>query len=92
MKTFEDLMRLITQEIKMNDGKVLKYKFHLDTRYQWLSMYEEAYENGKEHKKEIISHLSVKTFAELQCAYWTVWTNGRSRNTKSPENDLIFEG
>ena len=77
MKTIADLFELILNETNANEGKLVKYTFNIDTRYNWVSMYEGADIKGYE-QKQIISMQSIETPEQLQQVYWTIYNNGRS--------------
>lgn len=77
MKTISDLFELILNETNANDGMLVKYTFIIDTRYNWVSMYEKAEIKGYE-SKEIFNMESIATPEKLQQVYWTIYNNGRS--------------
>lgn len=92
MKTITDLMRLITKEIEMNEGKLLQYTFDIDFSRQTISMGEYAnitsWDTGepvtrREHEKRIINFESFNTPEKLQLIYWTIFCNGRSAMEKT---------
>lgn len=88
MKTIKDLFELILAEEMLNENKVTQYTFNINTRYNWVCMdvYRTAYEideNGCEEQvlklyENVLSNASIKTPAELQQVYWTIYNNGRS--------------
>ena len=80
MKTIKDLFELIAKETEMNEDKRLEYLFDINTRYQWLSMYVNY--NCEGHEIEtIFSNLKIETPEEIQLAYWSIYNNGRSKNS-----------
>jgi hypothetical protein len=93
MKTLKDLINLIAEEAANSEGKMVKYEFMLDTRFNWLSIDQvilnpsaEA-EEDREQRTGICTHLHIETPAHIQQAFWTVWTNGRSQHKEDrPEN------
>ena len=46
MKTLKDILLLIADQEEKNKNKMLKYKFELNTRYNWLSLYQVASKEG----------------------------------------------
>lgn len=80
MKTLKDLFDLILSETEMSIDKASIYTFDLNTQYGWLSMYNEVFDGDETKERTIFQNMSIKTEAELQMAYWTVYNNGRSKN------------
>jgi tRNA-dihydrouridine synthase len=77
MKTLKDLFELINRETELNDGKILKHSFEINTKHNWVSMYN-VYKLSDEVKEEtIINNESIKTPEKLQQVYWTIYNNGR---------------
>lgn len=92
MKTINDLMQLISKEIELNEGKLVKYSFNVDTDDMFLTMKEHAeitnWDSGqpvteKKHAKTIFSFERYNTPEKLQYLYWKVFINGRSGIEKS---------
>lgn len=75
MKTLADLFSLIAEQTNKNDGMGVKYVFDVNTRYNWVSMYELVPVLEKE--KDVFSHLSIETPEQLQQVYWTIFNSGR---------------
>lgn len=87
MKTLTDLLELITSETKMNEGKMHKYTFEINTEHLHVSMFEhaESFDYEKECEKifaqdTIFRMESIKNPAEIQLVYWKIHNHGRSRN------------
>ena len=79
MKTFKDLLNLISAETEQNNGKIVNYFFDINTRYNWLSMYEiHNIENGAE-PKTLINTQKIETEAQIQLVYWTIYSLGRTQ-------------
>jgi hypothetical protein len=86
MKTLKDLFELINKETELNENKLLKNYFSVDTRYKWVGMrqiseYGEILGQKPEDTEEVIfSHKSIKTPEELQEVYWTIYNKGRLKS------------
>ena len=85
MKTLKDLFELINRETELNEGKMLKITFSIDTQYNWCSMtkiYEYAECMGtkpEDQIEKVFSNKSIKTPEELQEVYWTIYNSGRAK-------------
>ncbi len=97
MKTLADLMNLITEETRMNEGKICKYVFDISTQYHWCSMKEiadlpECSDDEKKPRKvrDIFTHESIATSAEIQKVFWLIWTNGRHDHLEIKENENLW--
>ena len=80
MKTLKDILLLIADQEEKNKNKMLKYKFELNTRYNWLSLYQIASKEGDiygEEIRDIFNSLSIATPEAIQQAYWTAYNNTR---------------
>jgi hypothetical protein len=86
MKTLTDLLELIAKETELSKGKLVEYRFSLDMIHNWLSMVQvvDLVEETKE--TPVFEYQKIETVAELQLAYWLIWTNGRSKHEDTPEN------
>lgn len=81
MKNLKDLFDLILKETELNNGKQCTFHFSVDTKHQWVSMYQcHNLEGVKDNT--IFCNLSIKSESELQLVYWTIFNNGRSRDLK----------
>jgi len=78
MKKLSDLFALILTETEMNNGKMSKYFFSVDTYYGWVSMTNKMYIGDEEKEQVIFSHMCINTESSLQQVYWTIYNNGRS--------------
>jgi tRNA-dihydrouridine synthase len=77
MKTLKDLLELINKETQLNEGKMLQNVFDINTRYNWVSMYQ-VYNLIDDVKEEtIINNGSIETPEKLQQVYWTIYNKGR---------------
>ena len=82
MKTLSDLLNLITQEIELNENKMVNFVFDIDTRYNRIAfnkLYPEVKNKeftGKDTTEKILD-IRVKTPASIQEAYWIIYNNGR---------------
>lgn len=86
MKTLKDLFELINKETELNEGKLMKNVFSVDTRYNWCSMYK-VYEFGEvmgvkpdAKEEKVFSMKGFKTPEELQEVYWTIYNVSRTKN------------
>ena len=86
MKTLTDLLELITSETRMNEGKMNKYTFEIDTNKLWVSMFEhaESFNYEKECDERFAENTiflmeGIKNPAEIQMVYWTIHNRGRSK-------------
>lgn len=87
LKTLQDVFDLIMSETTLNEGKLVKYTFDINTHYGWISMYQVIPtfdENGietetKEIPKSIFTNIGLNTVPEIQLAYWSIFVNGRNR-------------
>ena len=77
MKTLKDILLLIADQEEKNKNMVLKFKFELDTRYNWLSLCQVVNLEDGEEVKDIFSHLSIETPEAIQQAYWTAYNSTR---------------
>lgn len=75
MKNLNDLFQLIQNETEMNEGKLVKNTFSIDTHYMWVSMWRQA---GDDEPMPLMSTMSIRHEHELQLAYWTIVDQGRT--------------
>lgn len=81
MKNLKDLFDLILKETELNNGKQCTYHFSIDTKYNWVSMYQ--CHNIEGYKDEtILCNVSIKSESELQLVYWTIFNKCRSKDLK----------
>ena len=79
MKNLKDLFDLVLKETELNNGKQCTYHFCIDTKYNWLSMYQCHNLDGIEDEI-IMRSESFGTKEELQLVYWTIYNKGRVRH------------
>ena len=77
MKTLKDILLLIADQEEKNKNMMLKYKFDLNTRYNWLSLYQVINTEDGEEVRDVFSSLSIATPEAIQQAYWTAYNNTR---------------
>lgn len=77
MKTEQNLLELIDQEVAANEGKAVKYEFLVDVRAKMLSMRRLVKEGIGWAPEVIIDRMPFVTESQVQQAYWTIWNNGR---------------
>lgn len=78
MKTIADLFELILKETELNEGKLVQHQFDINTKYNYVSMYNHVDIEGRE-TEEVFSRIYFDTPEQLQLAYWTIYNNGRLR-------------
>lgn len=89
MKTLRDLLNLITEEIILNQDRLVNYEFKVDTRFNWVDFDKvspkviDGEVSTTEVNREAILHTArIDTPEQIQVAYWTIYTNGRVQHEK----------
>lgn len=92
MFSMTELLMLVASELEMNKNKVVKYEFELNTYFQNMRMFSVTDMNSEDAKREEIFNTRLETPADIQHAYWSIWTLGRSRTFDNlPTNKPITE-
>lgn len=89
MKTLRDLLNLITEEIILNQDRLVQYEFKVDTRFNWVDFDKaspkvigDEVSTTEVDRKAILKCASIDTPEKIQVAYWTIYTNGRVQHEK----------
>lgn len=77
MKTLKDLFELINLQTELNIGKVVKFTFEINTRYNWVSMYRETDLTSETKIETILSNESIQRDCDIQLVYWTIFNKSR---------------
>ena len=81
MKNLQDLMTLISEQIKKNEGRMVQYIFSINTEYMWVS-FKVIGMTGIGEKQTFLDNFSVRDANLLQQAYWTIYNNSRNDSIK----------